>query len=114
MVKLAGDMYIINIVPDNIDDEVVLTDNNIEQELEQETGVDKNNNPIVSYQYRIGNVNATHTIVVTSTPAAHDVLYIKLNNSWVTIAKIYVKINGTWTEQTLSYLSIVGHFRFQR
>ena len=105
-VKLAGDYYIINIVPDDIDYEVVLTDNGVEQTLEEETGVDKYNNPVVSYRYKINAVNATHTIVVTSAAATPpDALYIKLNNTWTQISKVYKKVNGTWVEQSLSYLS---------
>lgn len=105
MVKLAGDNYIINIVPDNIDDEVVLTDNGIEQDLEQETGFDKDNNEVISYQYRINNINATHTLIVTSTEVNHDALYLKVNGTWKRITKVYKKVNGTWVEQALSYLS---------
>ncbi len=104
-VKLAGDYYIINIVPDDIDDVVVLTDNGIEQTLEEETGVDKYNNPVVSYRYKINAVNAAHTLVVTSAAAATDALYIKLNGTWTQISKVYKKINGSWVEQSLSYLS---------
>jgi hypothetical protein len=102
---LAGDYYIINIVPDDIDDVVVLTDNGIEQTLEEETGVDKYNNPVVSYRYKINAVNAAHTLVVTSAAAATDALYIKLNGTWTQISKVYKKINGSWVEQSLSYLS---------
>ena len=104
-VRLAGDSYSINIIPDNVTDTVVLTDNGIEQTLEQETGVDKYGNPAVSYKYKINAVNAAHTLVVTSAAVASDALYIKLNNTWTQISKVYKKVNGAWVEQSLSYLS---------
>lgn len=104
-VRLAGDSYSINIIPDNVTDTVVLTDNGIEQTLEQETGVDKYGNPAVSYKYKINAVNAAHTLVVTSAAAATDALYIKLNGTWTQISKVYKKVNGSWVEQSLSYLS---------
>lgn len=105
MVKLPGQSYNIKIVPDNITDTVVLTDNNVEQILEREDGYDKDNNPAVSYSYSISAVNAAHTIVVTSTIANNDYLYIKQNGSWVQIIKVYEKINGSWVQQNLSYMS---------
>ena len=83
MVKLAGQGYNIKIVPDHVTDTVVLTDNNVEQTLEREDGYDKDNNPAVSYSYSISAVNTAHTIVVTSTIANNDFLYIKQNSSWV-------------------------------
>lgn len=66
-VKLEGDSYRINIVPDNINSAVTITDNgtNVTSQLEQKTGVDKNNNPVVSYSYEISNIQATHTLFVT-------------------------------------------------
>ena len=104
-VKLAGQSYNIKIVPDNVTDTVVLTDNNVEQILEREDGYDKDNNPAVSYSYAISAVNAAHTIVVTSTIANNDYLYIKQNGSWVQIIKVYEKINGSFVQQDLSYMS---------
>ena len=105
MVKLPGQSYNIKIVPDNITDIVVLTDNNVEQVLEREDGFDKDNNSAVSYSYSINSINATHTIVVTSTITNNDYLYIKQNGSWIQITKVYEKINGSWVQQNLSYMS---------
>jgi hypothetical protein len=67
--------------------------------------VDKYGNDVVSYQYRLTNINATHTLVITSTVAITDTLYIKLNGTWTQISKVYKKVNGSWVEQSLSYLS---------
>lgn len=102
-VKLAGDNYNINIVPNNIDDDVTLTDNGVQQILTQETGTDKYGNPAVSYKYTIQSVNAAHTLVITSAPASN--LFIKQSGNWVRVLKIYTKNNGAWVEQNLSYLS---------
>ena len=102
-VKLAGDSYTINIVPNNITDTIILTDNGTQQLLTQETGTDKYGNPAVSYKYTIQSVNATHTLVITTTPASS--LFIKQNGNWIRVLKIYTKNNGAWVEQSLSYLS---------
>lgn len=102
-VKLAGDSYTINIVPNNITDTIILTDNGTQQLLTQETGTDKYGNPAVSYKYIIQSVNAAHTLVIMSTPASS--LFIKQSGNWVRVLKIYTKNNGTWVEQDLSYLS---------
>jgi hypothetical protein len=81
-VKLEGESYKINIVPNNITDIVTLTDNNITQTLTKEEGIDKNNNPIVSYNYKINSVTAAHTIIVTSIEqTTSDKLYVKINNN---------------------------------
>ena len=102
-VKLAGQSYSIKIVPDDINARVVLTDNNVEQVLVKEEGVDKNNNPAVSYTYVISAVNAAHTLVVTC--VANETLYVKLSGTWVEVEKLYKKVNGAWVEEEITYLS---------
>lgn len=105
-VKLEGDSYRLKIVPNTISDTVTLTDNNVQQTLIKEEGVDKYNNPVVSYSYDLTNINATHTLVITCvSTASTEIFYIKQSGSWVTVDKIYKKINGNWVEQKLSYLS---------
>lgn len=102
-VKLEGESYKINIIPDNITDTVSLTDNNVNQVLTKEEGVDKNNNPAVSYNYTITNIQAAHTLVVSSTPSTQ--LFIKSQNSWVPVIKLYLKQDNRWIEQDITYLS---------
>lgn len=105
-VKLDGQSYTIKIVPDNITDSIVLTDNNVEQTLEREDGYDKDDNPVVSYTYKISSIHATHTIVVTG--ILTGAFFIKSGNTWLSIAKLYVKENGIWTEQLFSYIEDEG------
>ena len=57
--------------------------------------------PGTYWSYTLSNITTNHTIVV-SLPAS-DVLYIKLNGSWVEISEtsvVYKKINDSWVEQT--------------
>ena len=81
-VKLPGDSYKINIVPDNINAAVTITDNgtNATAQLEQKTGTDKNNNPVVSYNYNLSNIQATHTLFVTIGDVTTQI-YIKENGA---------------------------------
>lgn len=81
-VKLDGDGYVLNIVPDNISSTITITDNgnNVTSSLERETGVDKNNNPVVSYKYKLNNITANHTINVTAGDATIQ-LYVKENDT---------------------------------
>ncbi len=106
-VKLEGDGYRLNIIPNNITDVVSITDNNIDRTnlLGREDGYDKNNNPVVSYSYILSNIQAAHNLVITCVAVSTDHFYIKENNSWVTVVKIYKKENDRWVEQDLSYLS---------
>lgn len=100
-VKLEGDSYKINIVPDNINSAVTITDNgtNVTAQLEQKTGTDKNNNPVVSYSYNLRNIQAAHTLFVTIGEVTTQI-YIKENGTWVPYSKVYKKINGSWVEQS--------------
>ena len=79
---LEGDSYHLNIVPDNISAAVTITDNNVNKtaDLEELTGVDKNNNPVISYTYKLTNIQAAHTIVVT-VGASSSQIYLKQNGS---------------------------------
>ena len=55
--------------------------------------------PKTYYGYTISNVQADHTILVTSS-AATDTIYFKDNGSWVAATKVYKKVNGSWVQQT--------------
>lgn len=55
--------------------------------------------PGTYYGYTIANVQANHTIVVSSAGSS-DVIYFKSNDSWIAITKAYKKVNGTWVEQS--------------
>lgn len=103
VVVLEGDSYILKIVPDATNSSVGITDNGINQtsSLQQFTGVDKNNNPIVSYTYSLSNIRAAHTLVVSIGGAVVQ-LYVKVNNTWRPYSKAYKKINGSWVEQDIT------------
>lgn len=103
LVVLEGDSYHITIIPNDNSATVTLTDNNVDKtsSLEYYEGVDKQNNTIVNYVYRLSNITATHNINVTCTSAGGGpVIYLKINNNWVACSKVYQKINGNWVEQT--------------
>ena len=55
--------------------------------------------PKTYYGYTISNVQANHTILVTSS-AATDTIYFKNNGAWVAATKVYKKVNGSWVQQT--------------
>ena len=99
-VVLEGDNYKLNIVPDNYQATVTLTDNNVNvtSQMEVATGQDKQGNPITSYKYSLSNIQSAHNLVI-SIGGASAKLYLKLNNSWVQYSKMYIKINGSWVEQ---------------
>ena len=113
-VKLPGENYTLNIVPDNINSNITLIDNNtnVSSQLERETGVDKNNNPVVSYKYKLTNIQATHTITV-QVGEQTIVLYYKDGTSWRTVNKAYKKINGSWVEQ-LDLTTVFSNNKFYR
>lgn len=102
VVKLDGDSYRLVIVPDDISAVVTLTDNNVDKtsSLEYEQGVDKQQNKIVNYIYKIANVSAAHTIVVSCNTGTVTI-FKKVENSWseLKFTKIYKKINNAWIEQ---------------
>ena len=53
------------------------------------------------YIYTINSINEDHTIVFDIAKK----LFLKSNNSWISISKIYIKQNGSWIEQNLDYLT---------
>ena len=99
-VVLPGDSYRINIVPDNYQATVTMTDNgtNVTSQLDSETGQDKQGNTVTSYKYSLSNIQAAHNLVI-SIGGVSAKLYIKVNNAWVQYSKVYIKINGSWVEQ---------------
>lgn len=103
IVVLDGGSYHLTIIPDNPGATVTLLDNNIDKtsQLEFEEGVDKNNNRIVNYVYRLSDISAAHNLVVTCTSASAKI-YIKINGTWTEYSKVWVKENGTWVEQSVT------------
>lgn len=99
-VVLPGDSYRINIVPDNYQATVTMTDNgtNVTSQLDSETGQDKQGNTVTSYKYSLSNIQAAHNLVI-SIGGASAKIYLKVSGSWVQYSKVYVKINGAWVEQ---------------
>ena len=99
MVELPGDSYKLTIVPNNITDTVLLTDNNIDVTgslvMKQET-IEKDGNQyvIVNYVYTLTNIQSGHTLSVTI--HGGNAIYIKQNSNWVQLTKVYKKENGTW------------------
>lgn len=100
IVKLEGDNYRLTIVPNDINATVSITDNNVDRTsyLEYEEGTDKNNNTVVNYIYKLTNINAAHTLVVSC--GSTDKIYLKINGTWTQCSKVYKKINGSWVEQS--------------
>ena len=100
VVKLAGDSYMLRIVPNNANATVTLKDNNVDRTslLEYESGTDKYGNTIVNYIYKLTNIAAAHTLTVTCATGAQPIIYLKINGSWVSGSKVYVKENGSWVE----------------
>ena len=107
-VILPGDKYKLNIVPNDINSTITITDNNVDvtASLIREDGVDKNNNPVVSYEYLLTNVSAAHNIVVTgATVITSGTLYQKESGAWNEVIKIWKKENGAWSEVAITYCS---------
>ena len=100
-VKLPGDSYSVTIVPDNINDTVVLFDNEVDRssELIRVETTDKSGATVVTYTYELSNINAEHRIVAGCTSTNTAKIYLKVNGSWRQFSKIYVKIDGAWVEQ---------------
>ena len=57
------------------------------------------NQAVNYYAYTINNVQADHTIVVSSSSSG-PVLYLKVNGSWTAVSAVYQKVNGSWVQQT--------------
>lgn len=82
VVKLEGDSYLLRIVPNDATATVTLRDNNIDKtsSLEYESATDKYGNTIANYTYKLTNITAEHTLVISCATGS---------------AKIYLKVNGT-------------------
>lgn len=98
-VVLDGDSYRLNIVPDDINATVSITDNNTDttSSLVREDGEDKYGNPAVSYTYNLSGIHAAHTISVSCTSAALLNLFMKVNGQWVRQGHVYAKADGSWS-----------------
>lgn len=101
MVKLSGEDYSLSIVPDNINDSVVLFDNNVDRtsELIRTETTDKESNPVVVYTYELSNIITDHTITAGCSSTSTSKIFVKVNGTWSQYSKIYVKIDGAWVEQ---------------
>lgn len=104
MVQLPGDTYKLTIVPNNIDDIVTITDNNVDVTnslVKKEEIIEKEGQQItiVNYIYTLNNIQATHTLTVLST--SRETLFRKVNSNWGRITKAYKKINNNWQEVTV-------------
>lgn len=99
-VILEGDSYKLNIVPDNYQATVTLTDNgtNVTSQMEVATGQDKQGNTVTSYKYSLSNVQSAHNLII-SIGGATSQIYVKINGNWTRFSKVYKKINGAWVEQ---------------
>ncbi len=100
-VKLANDSYSVTVVPDNINDSVVLFDNNVDRtsELIRTDTTDKESNPVVVYTYELSDIVTDHTITAGCSSTSTSKIFIKVNGTWSQYSKIYVKIDGAWVEQ---------------
>ena len=109
MVKLQGDSYRLIIVPDSTSSTITVTDNgtNVTSSLEQETGEDSGGHTVINYIYKINNVQAAHSIVVSINGATIR-LYVKESGNWVAYSKAYRKINGAWVEQDITGVFATG------
>lgn len=99
MVVLEDDSYRLNIVPENNSDSITIRDNNVDvtnqlERKEIETEKDGQTTTTVNYIYKLSNVRAGHTLVVSSTTTSTS--FIKKNGAWVAVST-YVKLDGRWT-----------------
>ena len=102
MVILPDDEYRLTIVPENINDTISLTDNNVDVTgnlVRKEEIIEKGGQRItvVNYIYTLMNVQTGHTLYVTSSSAS-AILYYKSSNTWGQVRKAYQKINDRWQE----------------
>lgn len=105
LVMLPGNRYKLNIVPNNYDDIITITDNNVDvtAALVREEDVDQNDNPIVSYEYVITNIAAAHDIIVTGTePIITRELFLKDEGSWINVESVWKKVAGRWEEVSVT------------
>lgn len=97
MVQLPGDKYEITIIPDDLEYEIKVTDNNIDvtsSVVRKEVELEKNGNTytVVNFIYTISNIQATHNLIITCSES--NKIYIKINNQFVQASAVYIKING--------------------
>ena len=52
------------------------------------------------YTYTLTNITADHTIVFTAGAGGPE-LYVKLNGSWIEVARAYKKVSGSWQQVDL-------------
>lgn len=109
-VHLPGDTYQLTVIPDDYSYNIFGTDNSSDitsslQRVEQEITKDGSTYTVINYTYKITNVQATHNVIITCTPAVSN--YIKLHDRWSLITKVYKKIGGTWVQQTDSLEDII-------
>ena len=104
MVKLEGDSYQLRIVPNDANATVTLKDNNVDRTslLEYESTTDKYGNTIVNYTYKLTNILATHTLLISCSSESGSTIYLKINGTWTQCSKVFLKVNGNWVEQDSS------------
>ena len=104
MVKLEGDSYQLRIVPNDATATVTLKDNNVDRTslLEYESTTDRYGNTVVNYTYRLTNITAAHTLVISCAGATEKKIYLRPNGTWIQCSKVFLKVNGSWIEQDQS------------
>lgn len=63
--------------------------------------------PGAYWGYDIEGISADHAIVVTASSTG-PTMYVKLNGSWVNVARAYRKANGSWTQVALDEVFQAG------
>lgn len=101
MVALPGDSYRLTIVPEKTTDTVSLTDNgtDVTGNLEKkEVQTEKEGQIIttVNYIYHLANIQATHTLNVSS--AGGQVLSVMSGGTWVSATKVFKRDERGWNE----------------
>ena len=104
VVKLDGDYYMIRIVPNDPNATVTLKDNNVDRTslLEYESTTDKYGNTVVNYTYKLTNITAAHTLVISCAGTTEKKIYLRPNGTWIQCSKVFLKVNGSWVEQDQS------------
>ena len=73
--------------------------NNDTLQFQVSISLDEPFTPGIYYEYTISNVQAAHTIAVTSSGGSSDIPFrVKQNGSWVTPNKVMAKTGGVWKE----------------
>ena len=99
MVQIENSGYKLVIVPADTGSTINVLDNNnnVSSILERkEVEIEKSGQTktVVNYIYSLNNINATHNIVVSE--IANSKLFIKQNNSWISVSKVYIKHGNEW------------------